>query len=156
MQRLLPEERYARFRYADFESWTGVHRSTQSRILARLVDRGYINTAPVHKQNENAYGQLFVDGPMLSLVRSHPDSQALRYARKATNKKSSPPQEKVNTPLQEKSTLRNVNPKKEIEEQESRVLRLKEGRLARHADPELRRIAIRAAQMTEICMQQAA
>ncbi|MCI0335114.1 MAG: hypothetical protein L0228_18040 [Planctomycetes bacterium] len=29
MQRLLPNEYYARFRYAEFEAWTGVHRATQ-------------------------------------------------------------------------------------------------------------------------------
>ena len=69
MQRLKPDEHYARLRYAEFQAWTGVHRATQSRILQRIIDRGYLNTAPVHKQNENSYGQLFIDGPMLSLVR---------------------------------------------------------------------------------------
>ena len=70
MQRLQSNEYYARLRYAAFEAWTGVHRATQSRILHCSVSRGYLNTAPVHKQNENCYGQLFIDGPLLPLVRT--------------------------------------------------------------------------------------
>ena len=32
MQRLIPDEHYARLRYAEFEAWTGVHRATQDAI----------------------------------------------------------------------------------------------------------------------------
>ena len=163
MQRLKPDEHYARLRYAEFEAWTGIHRATQSRILQRLINRGYLNTAPVHKQNENCYGQLFIDGPLLSLVRprqaarrrpatiNRPESNS-----DACEKKSTPSQDLVNTPTEKKSTLRNLNPKTEIQEQERLVCELKNGFLGRHRDPSLQRIAARAAQMMEGMQSQAA
>ncbi|MEX2310300.1 MAG: hypothetical protein WD738_22215 [Pirellulales bacterium] len=163
MQRLKPDEYYARLRYAEFEAWTGVHRATQSRILQRLIDRGYLNTAPVHKQNENSYGQLFIDGPMLSLVRPRQVTrrrpaadQQRRGNSPGYEKKSTPLQDLVNTPTEKKSTLRNLNPKTEIQEEERLVLELNNGCLGRHHDPELQRIAARAAQMVENAIRQAA
>jgi len=163
MQRLKPNEHYARLRYSEFETWTGVHRATQSRIFQRLVARGYLNTAPVHKQNENSYGQLFIDGPMLSLVRPR---QANRRRPRAAEqpqavpsgceKKSTPLRDLVNTPTEKKSTLRNSNPKTEIQEEEKLLLRLKDSSLARHRDPEMQRIAQRAAQMVDNITTQAA
>jgi hypothetical protein len=157
MQRLMPNEHYARFRYAEFEDWTGVHRATQSRILQRLTARGYLNTAPVHKQNENRYGQLFIDGPMISLVRPR---QATHRPPRANSsgceKKSTPPQDLINTPTEKRSTLRNLNPKTEIQEREKLVSILKEGFLGRHRDPRLQRIAERAAQMLDEASFQAA
>lgn len=153
MQRLQANEHYARLRYAEFEAWTGVHRATQSRILHRLVSRGYLNTAPVHKQNENAYGQLFIDGPLLSLVRPR---QTVCRRLTAAKKKSTPPRDLVNAPVQKTSTLRNLNPKTEILIPETFINELKNGSLARHRDPELQRIAVRAAQMVEDLVAQAA
>jgi hypothetical protein len=157
MQRLMLNEHYARFRYADFEDWTGVHRATQSRILQRLIARGYLNTAPVHKQNENRYGQLFIDGPMISLLRPR---QATRRRPRANpsgcEKKSTPPQDLINTPPEKRSTLRNLNSKTEIQERERLVSSLKEGPLGRHRDPEIQRIAARAAQMLDEVTCQAA
>jgi hypothetical protein len=165
MQRLLADEHYARLRYAEFEAWTGVHRATQSRIVQRLIARGYLNTAPVHKQNENRYGMLFIDGPMLSLVRprqtapkrraraSHP---SVRTPSSACEKRSTPPSVLINTPAEKRSTLININPKKEIQERERLVSSLKEGPLGRHRDPEIQRIAARAAQMLDEATSQAA
>jgi hypothetical protein len=157
MQRLLPEEYYARFRYAEFEEWTGVHRATQSRILQRLIARGYLNTAPVHKQNENYYGQLFIDGPMISIVRPR---QAVRRKPRANapacEKRSTPRQDLINAPSEKRSTLRNLNPKTEIQEREQLVSNLKDGFLGRHRDPSLQRIAERAAQMLDEVVGQAA
>jgi hypothetical protein len=157
MQRLMPDEHYARFRYAEFEEWTGVHRATQSRILQRLIARGYLNTAPVHKQNENCYGQLFIDGAMISLVRPR---QTIRRKPRANSptceKKSTPAKDLINTPSEERSTLRNLNPKTEIQEREKLVSNLKEGFLGRHRDPSLQRIAERAAQMLDEATLQAA
>jgi hypothetical protein len=165
MQRLLPDEYYARLRYAEFEAWTGVHRATQSRIVQRLVARGYLNTASVHKQNENRYGMLFIDGPMLSLVRPR---QAARKRRvrachstfpkpsRTYEKRSTPPSVLINTPTEKRSTLININPKKEIQERERLVSSLKEGPLGRHRDPEIQRIAARAAQMLDEATCQAA
>lgn len=157
MQRLMPEERYARFTYAEFQSWTGVHRATQCRTMRRLLERGYLSTVPVVKQNENAYGQLFVDGPTLSLTRSALQGACRgKCVKNRPQKKSTPGWEKVNAPQQERSTLRNVNPKKEIEEREAFVSGLKSGFFGRHADPKLQQIAARAAQMVENRLTQAA
>jgi hypothetical protein len=153
MQRLQTQEHYARLRYAEFEAWTGVHRATQSRIFKRLVARGYLNTAPVHKQNENAYGQLFIDGPLLSLVRPR---QAVHRQSSATEKTSTPKQDSVNAPTEKKSTLRNLNPKTEILEREKLVARLKDGVFGKHRDLDLQRIACRAAQMADELTDQAA
>lgn len=152
MHRLQSNEYYARLRYAEFEAWTGVHRATQSRILHRLVSRGYLNTAPVHKQNENCYGQLFIDGPLLSLVRTR---QVVKH-RAPTKKTSTPSQDLVNAPIEKRSTLRNLNPKTEIQEQERLVWELKNGSLSRNRDPEMQRIALRAAQMAAEAHAQAA
>ncbi len=157
MQRLLPQERYARLRYAEFQEWTGVHRATQSRMLPRLVERGFLNTVPVVKQNENAYGQLFVDGQAVSLVRRKQAARrSVKPQRVKCERRSTPQEEKVNVPLHERSTLRNVDPKREIEERERFVLGLKTGHLGRHRDPEMQRIALRAAQMVENDVRQAA
>jgi len=161
LQRLVADEHYARFRYAEFESWTGVHRATQSRLLVRLIDRGFLNTAPVHKQNENAYGQLFIDGPMLSLVRRQQSGRrrpktAKQPQQNKVKKKSTPVRAMVNAPVQKRSMLRNSNPKTEIKRSDLLIARLKEGSLARHSDSELRRIALRAAQIEELAMGQAA
>ena len=153
MQRLKPSEYYARFRYSDFEAWTGVHRATQSRIVQRLIARGYLNTAPVHKQSENCYGQVFIDGPLLSLVRPR---QTARRQPPMPEKTSTPIADLDNAPNQKRSTLRNINPRMEIKEQESFVSRLKEGVFGRHADPDLRRMALRAVQIVEQASDQAA
>jgi hypothetical protein len=117
------------------------------------VARGYLNTAPVHKQNENAYGQLFIDGPLLSLVRPR---QAVRHQSAPIKKTSTPKQNLVNTPTEKKSTLRNLNPKTEILEREKLVARLKEGVFGKHRDLDLQRIARRAAQMADELTGQAA
>jgi hypothetical protein len=164
MQRLKPNEYYARFTYAEFEAWTGVHRATASRILQRLIDRGYLNTQPVSKQNENCYGQLFIDGAMISLVRPRQTSRRRnahsgrpqRPAAAACEKRSTPPQDLINSPTEKRSTLININPKTEIQEEKGLAFRLRQGLLGRHGDPDLQRIAHRAAQMAENVLEQAA
>jgi hypothetical protein len=161
MQRLESDEHYARFRYAEFEAWTGVRRTSQSRLFRRILTRGLLSTVPVHKQNENAYGQLFVDGPMLSLVRRR---QAIRRstskqsttAPTGCEKRATPCEDSDNTPRHIRASLINRNPKTEIKICEKPLLNLKESVFTGHADPELRRIALRAAQMTEQYLQQAA
>jgi hypothetical protein len=62
----------------------------------------------------------------------------------------------VNAPSEKKSTLRKLNPKTEIQEQERLIVELKYGLIGRHRDPELQRIAERAAQMVDNAMSQAA
>jgi hypothetical protein len=127
----------------------------------RLIEQGFLNTAPVHKQNENAYGQLFIDGPMLSLVRRQQSGRrsprtAKQKQRTRVEKRSTPVRALVNTPGQKRSILRNSNPKTEIKKRDTLIARLKEGILARHGDGELRRIALRAAQIEEQTQLQAA
>jgi len=157
MQRLLPEERYARIKYADFQEWTGVHRASQCRMLRRLIERGYLNTVPVVKQNENAYGQVFIDGQVLSLVRTRQTVRRSVERRPVDHdKRSTPSQEKVNAPPHKRSTLIKVNLKKEIEEEERFVSGLKNGFLGRHRDPEMQRMANRAVQEVENALRQAA
>ena len=157
MRRVLPAEWYARFRYADFQEWTGIHRATQCRILRRLVERGYLKVEPISQQNLNAYGQLFVDGLGYSLVRRKPSPQRRnKPVPSGCDKKSTPRREKVNAPLHKRSTLIKVDLKKEIEEEERFVSGLKTGYLARHGDPDLQRIALKAAQMLENTVRQAA
>jgi hypothetical protein len=123
-------------KYAEFEAWTGVRRATQCRMLPRLIERGYLNIVPVHKTNENLYGQLFIDGQVLSLVR--PQQTVRRRAKLqgvSHDKTSTPPPQKVNAPQHKKSTLsKNVNLKREIEEEKRFVLSLKSGYLGRHGD----------------------
>lgn len=157
MQRLLPEERYARFTYADFQEWTGVHRASQCRMLRRLIERGYLTVVPVTQQNANAYGQLFVDGPVVSLVRRKLVlRRQLGSPLDKRNKRSTPLPEKVNAPPHKRSTLIKGDLKKEIEEEERFVSGLKTGYLARHGDPDLQRIALKAAHMLENTVRQAA
>ena len=158
LQRLKKQEHYARFRYADVQAWTGVHRATQSRLLVRLMRRGFLNTVAVHKQNENAYGQLFIDGPMLSLVRRQQTfRRSLANFPKPHRKKRSTPVRDLNkAPPHQKSTLRNKNPKTEIKGGECLIERLQHGAFAKHNNETLRRIALRAAQMEEQFMHQAA
>jgi hypothetical protein len=161
MQCLRPQEHYSRFRYGEFQAWTGVLRTSQSRLLQRILDRGFLNTASVHKQNENVYGQLYIDGPMLSLVRPRQSNLRRRRGRPTTatigcKKMPTPSGVSDNTPRHIWASLINGNPKTEIKRQEKAVLNLKEGFLGKHADPELRRIALRAAQEEEQYLQQAA
>ena len=90
MQRLLTGEQYARFTYAEFQAWTGVHRASQCRMMRRLIERGFLSTIPVVKQNENVYGQLFVDGQAISLTRRN------QRARRPAERQRHTRKEKVN------------------------------------------------------------
>lgn len=152
MQRLKEHEHYARFRYAEFEEWTGVPRATQSRLLPRLMHRGFLNTVEVHQQNQNAYGQLFIDGPALSLIRArqYPRRQ-LRHGAKvqAYEKRSTPIKRNVNTRWYETSTLRKKNPRKEMQNEKDLFQGIKCGALASHHNPEMRRIALKAMQILQ-------
>ena len=150
MRRLESEEHYARFRYAEFETWTGLHRATQSRLLPRLIARGFLGTVGVHKQNENAYGQVFIDGPVLSLVRRR---QALPPK---AEKRSTPSTESINAPKQERSTLRNPDPKTPIRKAAADQRHTKLAAFADHPDAEMRRIGLRARQMLGVLQSQAA
>ena len=125
-------------------------RASQCRMMRSLIERGFLNTIPVAKQSENAYGQLFIDGQTISLTRRN---QRARRSAEPQRKHG----EKKSTPLHRKeSTLGSVNPQTEIEDRERFVGRLKSGFLGRHGDPGLQRIADRAAQMVQNSVRQAA
>ncbi len=103
------------------------------------------------------YGQVFVGGSAISLVhptRATLGRQVVRDS--AREKRSTPPKEKVNAPPHKRSTLININLKKEIEEEEKFVSSLRNGFLGRHRDPDMQRIALKAAQMVENAICQAA
>ena len=159
MQRLEEHEHYARFRYAEFEAWTGVRRATQSRLLPRLMQRGFLNTVFVHQQNKNAYGHLFIDGAALSLVRVHQTpsrAPATGTLVLAYQKRSTAPQQNVNTSTAKTSTLRKSNPRRDIQREKRSFLGITGNSFAGHRDAELRRIGLRAAQIRQQAMNQAA
>lgn len=153
--RLMANEHYARIRYCDFQAWTGVHRATQSRLMPRIMARGYLNSVEVRKRNENRYGQLFIDGPMTSLVRrrqvprrsqQRPTTLQLTETHRR-EKRSTATKEKVNAPPHKWSTLDNGNPKTEIEEHRRLMERLNSPRPIPHMGATFERIRLRAAQM---------
>lgn len=108
MQRLEPDERYARFRYAELSELSGAPRANISRAVCRLRERGLVSTAEVAKQNENALGQVFVDGSLVSLIAPR------RLSRAARSKTTTLSGSFDTTPHQESTTLRNKDPKKRI------------------------------------------
>ena len=69
MDLLEERERYARFRYAELTTLSGVPEANICRAVARLRQRGFLNTIAVAQANMNRFGLLFVDGWLLSLVR---------------------------------------------------------------------------------------
>lgn len=108
IQRLKSGERYARFTYRALEQVSGIPRANVSRAVARLKTRGWLNTVDVPKRNENAYGQLFVDGVLISLAgaRRPVNNRGRKRGRGERND---------NTPVNETTTLRkNYYPKTRI------------------------------------------
>ena len=69
MQRLLSEERYARFTYSEVKELSGLEKSRTSEALAKLKEKGLLSSVEVHQSNVNVYGLCFVDGWLISLVR---------------------------------------------------------------------------------------
>lgn len=147
LQRLHEEERYARFRYRELEELSGIARANLCRAMRRLRDRGFIQTAPIAKQNENVYGQLFVDGPTISLTTE-----------RRSIEKPTPPRRNDNTPGVKLPTLRKHNPKSTISKHEGLELD-QEGweRKAQSArDPFWKGLFQRAAQVSGGVLEQAA
>ena len=68
MKCLQPGQKYARFSYKQVEQFTGLSKSTCSRLVATLEQLGIIQSVPIKQQNVNRYGRLYVDGPVLSLL----------------------------------------------------------------------------------------
>ena len=100
---LNPKERYARFTYRELAQSSGVRRATLCDAKVRLVNRGLLITVAVSKQNENAYGMLYIDGMHVTLTRRQEDFDI--------NKTVTAPEEKRNTSREETGTLINGNHK---------------------------------------------
>lgn len=148
LERLRPGERYARFTYGELEELSGIPRANVSRSVSRLKDRGWLNTVDVAKQNENVYGQLFVDGALISL-------SAARRPVNNRGRKKPDDERNDNTPLHETTTLiKRKDPKtrissfcgKSVEETGQRV----------SLSAEFERIKRRAEQMKAELMRQVA
>jgi hypothetical protein len=107
LKRLLPEERYARFTYRELSEVSGIPKANISRAVSALKEKGFLGTVWVVKQNENQFGLLFVDGPLLSLI---PGAAADR-SRPEHKKTTTPRAEINNTSLFKLPTLKNSYPK---------------------------------------------
>lgn len=109
--RLAKNERFARFTYRVLAELTGLRRATLCEGLARLVNRGLLNTAPVSKKNENFYGMLYIDGTIVSLSRNNAQNRPYREKVKTVT----PIEVKRNAPQKKTVTLINKDPKTKIE-----------------------------------------
>ena len=98
-------ERYARFRHRDLSELSGCGRSSLCRAVGGLREAGLLQVIRVQQRNENANGNLFVDGPLVSLT-SHVNRSADWKPRTATGRARSD-----NTPGSFPTTLENRDPK---------------------------------------------
>jgi len=139
VESLNASERYARFTYGELQELSGIPRGNVSRAVARLKARGWLNTVEVAKRNENAYGQLFVDGALISLAG----------ARRRVNKRGRTKgrsEQNDNTPVNETTTLiKKYYPKTKIRPLCGNVGEKKGG--SRRLSEEFERIKRRAEQM---------
>jgi hypothetical protein len=148
LERLKAGERYARFTYGELEELSGIPRANVSRAVARLKDRGWLNTVDVAKQNENVYGQLFVDGALISF-------SAARRPVNNRGRKKAQDEQNDNTPLHETTTLiKKTYPKTRISSFHEEIVE-ETGRRA-SLSAEFERIKRRAEQMKAELMRQAA
>jgi hypothetical protein len=147
LERLKAGERYARFTYGELEELSGIPRANVSRAVTRLKDRGWLNTVDVAKQNENVYGQLFVDGALISF-------SAARRPVNNRGRKKAQDERNDNTPLHETTTLRKEDPKTGISSFHGKVGEKTGPRVSLSA--EFERIKRRAEQMKAELMRQAA
>lgn len=147
LQRLEHGERYARFTLAELEVLSGSPKANLSRALQRLRVRGLLGTIPVAKPNENNYGLLYVDGPLLSLVRTRQPIRQLAPAKTTT-----PPTRSDNAPPKETTTPIKTYPKRVL--QERRVA--EQVRRASSTMSDWDRILLRAKQEEDAVMTQAA
>ncbi len=116
LERLREGERYARFTYAMLSEACGAHPSNISRAVSRLRIRGILATRFVNQESVNCYGQLFVDGPSVSLTPQHEVMDG--DAGKAT-----PSQDFAKTPAGFSSCPRKTDPKRRILERKEEARR---------------------------------
>ena len=117
MRRLAPGQRYARFTYRGLEGLSGIPRANICRAVARLRVKGFLGTRAVAKPNENAYGQLFVDGHQVTLTPVQ-DGEVSRVCETTT-----PPRRFDNSPRRRTTTPRKEDPKNTILRPEAAPLR---------------------------------
>lgn len=115
LQRLIVGERYARFKYRELQELSGLSPAKASEALARLKEKGILHTIEVKKQNENHYGQLFVDGWLISLVRKMVD--CVKKVVEKLTKRERPGGEKGSTPHHKRERLRKDYPKNLIKKE---------------------------------------
>lgn len=101
-------ERYARFRYRDLSELSGCGRSSLCRAVGGLREAGLLEVVRVQQRNENANGNLFVDGPLVSLT-SHLNRSADWKPKTTTGRVRSD-----NAPGVFPTTLENRDPKTRI------------------------------------------
>lgn len=118
LERLNPEERYARFKYSEIEEVTGIGKSRIGDAVAKLREKGILHVVEVHQSNVNAYGLCFVDGWLISLVRTMVEcgKRVISAVKRAVrNRTATPLVEKSNAAGDKTATLtkKNIKTKKE-------------------------------------------
>lgn len=149
LKRLEAGERYARFTYGELEELSGISKANISRAVASLKAKGWLSTVWVVKPNENQFGLLFVDGPLLTLIPGVARMDRSKPPISEVNKSATPPAQFNNTPVIELTTLRKDNPKREIQER-------KQGSFQLELRSDWERIRERARQIRENLEEQAA
>jgi len=149
MKRLEVGERYARFTYGELEELSGISRANISRAVASLKAKGWLSTVWVVKPNENQFGLLFVDGPLLTLIPGAAQMDRSKPPVAEVNKSATPPAQFSNSPVIKLTTLRKDNPKREIKKR-------KQGSFQQDLRSDWERIQDRARQIRENLAEQAA
>jgi hypothetical protein len=153
--RLKEDERYARFKYGELETVSGIPRANVCRAVARLRGKGILNTAWVKKQNENRFGLLFVDGALVSLTCPRQGANR-RLKPGSTPHKTTTTLSKIdNTPRHESATLTKDNPKTSNQRGMENVFAQKAASGASR-QAEFERIILRAEQMKAELIEQVA
>jgi hypothetical protein len=145
LKRLEEGERYARFTYGELEELSGIPKANISRAVASLKAKGWLSTVWVVKPNENQFGLLFVDGPLLTLIKGIQGDRSKAPVHKTT----SPPAQNNITPVIELPTLIKDYPKREI-------LKRKPGSFSQDFKSDWERIQDRARLIRENLEEQAA
>jgi hypothetical protein len=145
LKRLEVGERYARFTYGELEELSGIPRANISRAVSSLKQKGFLSTVWVVKPNENQFGLLFVDGPLLTLIKGIQGDRS----KAPVNKTTTPPEQNNNTPVIELPSLRKGYPKREI-------LKRKQGSFSQDFKSDWERIRERARLIHENLEEQAA
>ncbi len=155
LDRLEESERYARFRYRDLETVSGIPRANVCRAVAKLRAKGILNTAWVRKQNENKFGLLFVDGPIVSLSCPRQGKNRSKKPKTALHESTTTLRRIDNAPWHESTTLINDNPRTDNQRGIDGVFARKAAAKATR-QTEFERIRQRAEQMKAEWVEQAA